>query len=98
MTTYFSQSIFIWRDREHPDRGTQRLSSFEDGIGALFRADVSDYSRDNTGKLRPLWSAALHHLSRAKGDKLPASSLCAHDAMRQLVHAVGILAPQGGRL
>ena len=98
MTTYFSQSIFIWRDRENPDRRTQRLSSVEDSIGALFRADVSDYSSDNTGRLRPLWRAALHNLSRAKEDKLPGSSLSAHDAMRQLVHAVGILAPQGDRL
>ena len=98
MTTYFSKSIFSWRDREHHDRGTQRLSSVEDSISALFRADVSDYSRDNTGRLRPVWRAALHNLSRAKRDKLAASSLCAHDAMRQLVHAVGILAPQEGRL
>src|SRR5687768_6438055 len=62
----------------------------------MFPADFSDYSRDNTGRVRPVWSAALYHLSRAKRDKLPASSLCAHDAMRQLVHAVGIIAGLGG--
>lgn len=96
MTAYFEKSIFIWVDRDYPDRGTQRLRSVEDGIAALFRADVSDYGSNSAGAPRPLWNAALHHLSAAKIDKSPASAVCAYDAMRQLVHAVGILAPTAG--
>jgi hypothetical protein len=98
MTNYFSDSIFLWIDREHPERGTQRLSSVEDSIAALFRGDVNDYSSDGAGKLRPVWRTALHHLWRAKSDCLPASVVCAHYSMRQLAHAVGIVAPRDGSL
>jgi hypothetical protein len=98
MPTYFNKTIFIWIDRYHPERGTQRLSSVEDAIAALFRTDVSDYSSDKAGRVRPVWRAALHNLSRAKANQLPTSSVAAHNSVRQLAHAVGILAPQGGRL
>jgi hypothetical protein len=98
MTTYFSNTIFIWIDRYHPERGTQRLSSVENAIAALIRADVSEYSSDKAGRVRPVWRAALHDLSRAKANQEPTSSAAAHNAMRQLTQAVGILAAHGGRL
>jgi hypothetical protein len=93
MTTHdFPEPIFLWHDRDHPEKGTRRLDCVEDAIAALFRADISAYGSD--GHDRGVWTAALHHLASAKADGLAASLHTAHAAMRQVVHAVGILAPR----
>jgi len=96
MTHAFPEPIFVWHDRADPEKGTRRLDCVEDAIAALFRADVSAYGND--GHERSAWTAALHHLATAKADGHAASVQCAHGAMRQLAHAVGILAPRGGVL
>jgi hypothetical protein len=97
MTTHdFHEPIFVWHDRDKPERGTRRLDCVEDAIAALFRADISAYGSPN-GHERSVWTAALHRLASAKADGHAASVLSAHGAMRQLVCAVGILAP-GKRL
>ena len=96
MTTHdFHEPIFVWHDRDDPEKGTQRLDCVEDAIAALFRADISAYGSPN-GHDRSVWTAALHHLASAKSDGDAASVFTAHAAMRQLVHAVGILAPRRG--
>ena len=94
----FPEPIFVWLDRDKPDKGTQRLDCIEEAIAALFRADISAYGSAGDGHGYAIWTAALYHLSSAKADGLPASVHSAHGAMRQLVHAVGILAPRGGVL
>jgi hypothetical protein len=94
----FPEPIFVWRDPEHPEKGALRLDCVEEAIAALFRADISAYASASEGREHAVWTAALHHLSSAKADGLPGSVLSAHGAMRQLVHAVGILAPRGGIL
>ena len=91
-THVFLDPIFVWLDRDDPDKGTRRLDCVEDAIAALFRADISAYGND--GHDHGVWTAALHHLASAKADGLAASAHSAHGAMRQLVHAVGILAPR----
>jgi hypothetical protein len=93
MTHVFHEPIFVWHDRADPEKGTRRLDCVEDAIAALFRADVSSYG--NACHCRGIWTAALHHLSSARADGLPASVHSAYAAMRQLVQAVGILAPCG---
>ena len=99
MTTHnFHEPIFVWLDRDDPEKGTRRINCIEDAIAALFRADISAYGSDGAGRERAVWTAALHHLSSAKAEGCAASVLSAHHAMRQLVHAVGILAPRGGVL
>ncbi len=95
-THAFPEPIFVWIDRDDPDKGTRRLDCVEDAIAALFRADISAYGND--GHDHRVWTAALHHLASAKPDGLPASVQSAHGAMRRLVHAIGILAPRGGAL
>ena len=97
-TRDFPEPIFVWLDRDKPDKGTQRLDCIEEAIAAVFRADISAYGSDGAGPERAVWTAALHHLSSAKAEGCAASVLSAHHAMRQLVHAVGILAPRGGVL
>jgi hypothetical protein len=97
MTTHdFPEPIFVWLDRTDPEKGTRRIDCVEEAIAALFRADVSAYGND--GHDRSVWTAALHHLASAKADGHAASVHSAHGAMRQLVHAVGILAPRDGVL
>ena len=94
MTTLdFHEPIFVWHDPEHPEKGTRRLDCVEEAIAILFRADISAYGNAGPGRERAVWTAALHCLSSAKSDGHAASVLSAHDAMRQLAHAVGILAP-----
>ncbi len=95
-THVFPEPIFIWLDRDDPEKGTRRIDCVEEAIAALFRADISAYASAGDG--HAVWTAALYHLSSAKADVLPASVHSAHGAMRQLVHAVGILAPRGGVL
>jgi hypothetical protein len=96
VTTHdFHEPIFVWLDRADPGKGTRRIDCVEEAIAALFRADISAYGN---GGGHPVWTAALHHLASAKADALPASVHSAHGAMRQLVHAVGILAPRSGAL
>jgi hypothetical protein len=99
MTTHiFPEPIFVWRDRNHPEKGTMRLGCVEEAIAALFRADISAYGSRSNGQKRAVWAAAVHHLASAKTDGRVASLVSAHGAMRQLVHSVGILAPRGGIL
>ncbi len=98
VTHDFHEPIFVWHDRDDPDKGTRRLNCVEDAIAALFRADISAYGSAGDGHGHAIWTAALYHLSSAKADGLVASVHSAHGAMRQLVHAVGILAPRDGVL
>lgn len=91
----FHEPIFVWHDAEHPERGTRRLDCVEDAIAALFRADISAYGSAGGHRQRAVWKEALHRLSSAKAEGHAASVLSARDAMRQLAHAVGILAPGG---
>jgi hypothetical protein len=93
MTTHdFHEPIFVWHDRDDPAKGTRRLDCVEDAIAVLFRADMSAYGSPK-GHDRSVWTAALHHLDSARADGLAETVLAAHDAMRQLVQAAGILAP-----
>ncbi len=94
----FPEPIFVWHDRNDPEKGTRRIDCVEEAIAALFRADISTYSSDGDGRERAVWTAALHHLVAVKANGRAASVLRAHHAMRQLVHAVGILAPSDGLL
>jgi hypothetical protein len=96
VTHDFAEPIFLWHDREDPKKGTRRLDCIEDAFAVLFRADISAYSND--GHDHRVWTAALHHLVSAKADGLAASVHLAHGAMRQLLHAVGVLAPRSGQL
>jgi hypothetical protein len=97
-TCDFPEPIFVWIDPEDPGKGTRRIECVEEAIAALFRADISAYASNGNGRERAVWTAALHHLSSAKADGEAASVHSAHGAMRQLVHAVGILAPHEGML
>ena len=64
----------------------------------LFRADASAHATDGKGRERAVWTAALHRLASAKADGHAGNLLLADGAMRQLVQAVGILAPRAGLL
>ena len=97
-THEFPEPIFVWLDPKDPEKGTRRLDCVEEAIAALFRADISAYGGAGDGREHAVWTAALYHLSLAKADGLAASVNSAHGAMRQLAHAVGILAPRDGML
>jgi hypothetical protein len=98
MTTHdFHEPIFVWLDRDDPNKGTRRIDCVEEAIAALFRADITAYG-SAYGHDRGVWTAALHHLASAKTDGHAESVHSAHGAMRQLAHAVGILAPRDGVL
>ena len=94
----FHEPIFIWVDRDDPARGAQRIDCVEDAIAALFRADISAYGNARDGRGHAVWMAAVHHLASAKADGDGAGVLAAYGAMRQLAHAVGILATPDGAL
>jgi hypothetical protein len=98
ITHDFHEPIFVWLDRDDPEKGTRRLDCVEEAIAALFRADISAYGNIGDGHGHAVWTAALYHLSSAKADGFGDNVLAAHNAMRQLAHAVGILAPRDGAL